>query len=332
MSKDSISSSRIFQIETALSLSEPLPAVDVWLVLDLLRASSTIVTWFERGGKEIYPELTVEAALSLKAKMLAEGFSPLLMGEKNSVPPEGFDAGNSPLEIDEKIVEQHPTAIMATTNGTKAILKAIASGAAVYIVCARNALHAIDSAIAHGYNIGILCAGSSGRPAVDDTTCAGLIVERFCRFLPKLILSDGANIALKMWKSARGSFERNITAADHAKFLKKIGFGDDISFACEKDCAADVPEVREVSDFCDSGLRAVITCERKNGFICLSQEAASSVLNEERMQIKAEEETKIYKEKIKLVKAADDGDIFFGGDSYINRTPRQSTNFHFRSR
>jgi 2-phosphosulfolactate phosphatase len=332
VNKDYIPLNKVFQIETALSISEPLPAVDVWLVLDLLRASSTIVTWFERGGKKIYPEPTTDTALSLKTKMLEEGLSPLLMGEKSALPPDGFDAGNSPLEINEEIVKQHPTAIMATSNGTKAILRALATGAAVYIVCARNALYAIDSALSHGYNIGILCAGRFGRPAVEDTICAGLIVERLCRFLPNSVMSDGADIALKVWKNARNSFEHNVRTAGHAKFLSKIGFGEDISFACERDSVAYVPEVKEVSDFCEGGLRALITCERKGGLRYLSQETVSSIINEEKIQMKAEEEIKIYKEKIKVIKAAEDGDIYFGGDSYVrNKIQRRNLDFDSRS-
>jgi 2-phosphosulfolactate phosphatase len=333
MNKDNAPLNKVFQIEVALSISEPLPAVDVWLVLDLLRASSTIVTWFERGGKKIYPESTVDAALSLREKMLEEGVSPLLMGEISALPPDGFDAGNSPLEIDEEVVKQRPTAVMATSNGTKAILKALATGAAVYIACARNALYAIDSALNHGYQIGILCAGQYGRPAIDDTICAGMIVERFCRFLPNFILSDGADIALKVWKNTRGSFEHNIKNAAHAKYLKKIGFDEDISFACERDSVAYVPEVREVSDFCDGGLRAVITCESKNVLRYLSQESVSSIINEEQKQIKTEEEIKIYKNKIALVKDAEDGDIFFGGDSYArNKCARIDLDYDFGSR
>jgi len=333
MSKDNTPLSKMFQIEVVLSLCEPLPAVDVWLVLDLLRASSTIVTWFERGGKEIYPESTIDSALLLKARMLKEGHAPLLMGEKNSMPPEGFDAGNSPLEIDEKTAKLYPTAIIATTNGTKAIHKAIASGAAVYIACARNALHAIDTAIDHGCNIGILCAGRFGRPAMDDTICAGLMVERFCRLLPNIILSDGANIALKIWKSTKGSFEHNIRVADHAKFLKKIGYNEDISFACERDSVAYVPVVKEVSDFCDSGLRPIITCERMSALRYFSQEAAFSIIREEQIQVKDEEEIKVFKDKIKIVKAAEDGDIFFGGDSYMNkRLSRRNLDYDFGSR
>ena len=333
MNKENVALNKTFQIEAALSISEPLPAVDVWLVLDLLRASSTIVTWFERGGKKIYPELTIDAALSLKDKMLEEGVSPLLMGEKGALPPDGFDVGNSPLEIDEEEVNQHPTAIMATSNGTKAILKALSTGAAVYIVCARNALYAIDSALSNGYNIGVLCAGRFGRPVVEDTVCAGLIIERLCRFLPNFTMSDGADIALRMWKNTRSSFEHNIRAAGHAKLLKKIGFSEDISYACERDTVRYVPEVKEVSDFCDKGLRALITCEYKGGLGYLSQETVSSVINEEKIQMKTEEEIKIYKDKIKVVKDADDGDIFFGGDSYArSKIQRRILDYDFGSR
>ncbi|MCL2767394.1 MAG: 2-phosphosulfolactate phosphatase [Synergistaceae bacterium] len=297
---------KMFEIEAALSLSEPLPTVDVWLVLDLLRASTTIVSWFERGGKELYPEMSIDSALSLKERMLKEGYLPLLMGEKNSVPPDGFDAGNSPLEIDEQMTSRRPTAIMATTNGTKAILKAVSTGAAVYIVCARNALFALDSAITKGRHIGILCAGRLGRPGVDDTICAGLLIEKLCGFLPDCVMSDGAVIALNAWKNSMGSFEHNIRTAVHAKFLEKIGFGRDISYACEQDRSVYVPEVKEVADFCDSGLRPIITCESKGGLKFLTHDAVPSGRSEERI---------IDEEKEK--KATGTKDIFFGGNSYM---------------
>jgi 2-phosphosulfolactate phosphatase len=304
MVKNNSKLNSMFEIETALSLSEPLPAVDVWLVLDMLRASTTVVAWFERGGKELYPEMTIEGALALKAKMLKEGHSPLLMGEKDSVPPDGFDAGNSPIEIDEQIASRQPTAILATTNGTKAILKAVATGAAVYIVCARNALYALDKAITQGNHIGILCAGRIGRPSVDDTICAGLIIEKLCGFLPDCVISDAAVIALKAWKNSTGSFEHNIRSAVHAKFLERIGFSGDISYACEQDCTDYVPEVKEVPDFCEKGLRALITCERKDSLNYLFND-------KEKREYKAQ-------------------DIFFGGDSYMrNKSPRRKLDFDF---
>ena len=332
MINDNAPLNKMFQIEVALSISEPLPAVDVWLVLDLLRASSTIVTWFEHGGKKIYPEPTVDEARALKEKMLENSVSPFLMGEVSALPPDGFDAGNSPLEINTSVVKQHPTAIMTTSNGTKAIIKALSTGAAVYIACARNALYAIDSALNHGHCIGVLCAGQNGRPAVDDTICAGLIVDRLCRFLPNYIMSDGADIALKMWKTARSSFENNVKASTHAKYLSKIGFNGDISFACERDSAAYVPEVKEVSDYCESGLRAVITCERKSVLRFLSEETVSSVINEEQKQIKTDEEIKIYKDRIKVVKTTEDGDIFLGGSSYMrNKQVQRNLDYDFGS-
>ena len=333
MNNDNAHLNKTFQIEVALSISEPLPTVDVWLVLDLLRASTTIVTWFERGGKKIYPESTVDAAHSLKSKMLKESISPLLMGEIGALPPDGFNAGNSPFEIDVDVVKQHQNAVMFTTNGTKAILKALSTGAAVYIACARNALYAIDSALNHGYSIGILCAGQYGRPNVEDTICAGMMVEKLCLFLPNFIISDGADIALRMWKSARGSFEQSIRNADHAKFLNKIGLGEDIGFSCERDTAAYVPEAKEVSDFCDTGLRAVITCEGESVLRYLSHETVSSIINEDQIQTNVEDETKISQEKMKVVKPDEDGDIFFSGDSYArNKVQRRNLDYDFGSK
>ncbi|MCL1940867.1 MAG: 2-phosphosulfolactate phosphatase [Synergistaceae bacterium] len=318
MTKDNSSLNGIYEIEAALSLSEPLPAVDVWLVLDLLRASTTIVTWFERGGKAIYPEASVEAALALKTEMFKGGHTPLLMGEVNSVPPNGFDAGNSPLEINEQSAIRRPTAIIATTNGTKAIHKAVATGAAVYIVCARNALYALDSAIACGRRIGILCAGRLGLPAIDDTICAGMMIEKICNFLPEHVMSDGANIALRTWINSTGSFEHNIRSAVHAKFLEKIGFSRDISYACEQDVSTCVPEVSEVPDFCESGLRAMITCEHKEELEFLPYPGKTVPSGGEEQEGAAEEES------IKENETQKPRDIFFGGDSYVSGKPQSA--------
>lgn len=300
--------SGLIELEVVLSINEPLPAVDAWLVIDLLRASTTIVSWFEKGGKEIYPEASVDSALELKRRMVTN--PPLLMGERNAVPPEGFDKGNSPLEITEEITKKYPTAIMATSNGTKGLLKAIATGAAVYVACARNSFYAVDIALTHGSHIGILCAGRLGRPALDDTICAGMMAERICRAAPNAVMSDGANMARMIWKSY-SNLESGVRSSDHAKFLEKIGFSDDIKFCCRQDTTACVPELKEVADeFGYGGLRAVLKNERTGGLRYFSPDIVSSIMNEEAER--TETPAKIDEEPEKNTAPVMEEDIFLG--------------------
>jgi len=242
------------QVEVVLSNSESLPAVDVWLVVDVLRASTVIVNWFAAGGGELYPTDSVASARLLARRLRKKGMSLVLMGEQNAVAPKGFDLGNSPLDITEELVQENPCAVMATTNGTVAILKAASTGAPVLIACARNALAALSVAIHSGDSIGILCSGREGRPAWDDTLCAGLMVAQLIEHFPDIRLSEGARLAFLTWRDTE-NFTSSLKSAEHAIFLEKLGFGDDVSFAGEINATHVVPELCETSH---SSIRVVL--------------------------------------------------------------------------
>lgn len=247
--------SKPVQVEVVLSHSEHLPAVDVWLVVDILRASTVIVRWFELGGRELFPTATIEEAVELSARLSREGALPWLMGERNAIAPQGFDMGNSPLDITEATVKEKTCAIMATTNGTKALIKAASTGLPVLVACARNAYSALNIALSKGRRLGIFCAGRKGRPSWDDTLCAGLFTSLLTEHFPDTHLSDSARLSLIAWQTC-GDFKRSLRTADHAVFLEKIGYGEDITFAGEIGTAFSVPELHELPD--GSGMLAVL--------------------------------------------------------------------------
>ena len=247
--------SRPVQVEVVLSNSESLPVVDVWLVIDILRASTVIVSWFAAGGGELYPVDSVASARLLAERLKQEGKNPILMGEQNAIAPQGFDLGNSPLEITEELVKKNPCAVMATTNGTVAMLKAASTGAPVLVACARNAHSALSVALSRGRRIGILCSGRKGRPAWDDALCAGLLIACLAEHFPDIRLADSARLALLAWKGLE-DFKSSLRSADHAIFLDKIGYGDDITFAGEINVSRVVPELYEHPD--GDGMRAVL--------------------------------------------------------------------------
>ncbi len=224
-------------LQVLLSPEEPLPVVDVWLVVDILRATTTMTTFFERGGRLLQPVATVEAARALSA----EDPSWILLGERDALPPEGFDLGNSPRELQKAMLEQRPIAVMTTTNGTRALLRLAPEGVPVLAACARNVGAVVRKALSLGDRIGILCAGRLGRQALDDTACAGLLVDFVRGMAPRSSLDDGARLALTCWREGEGDLEWLVRQAAHAGILEETGLGEDIPFCCQLDCASSVP-------------------------------------------------------------------------------------------
>ena len=225
------------RLSVILSPEEPLPEVDLWLVLDLLRATTTMVTFFSLGGIRLYPVETPEEARELHKEL---GKKVLLLGERNSLPLKGFDLGNSPRDLSEELCQSRTRAVMTTTNGTKAVLRASASGKPVLAASIRNA-SAVIRACAPFSRTGILCAGRYGKVALDDTLGAGYLADLFCRTFPGATLEDGATMALWSWQRQAPELERAVGLSEHAEVLQNQGFEEDISFCCTPDQTREVP-------------------------------------------------------------------------------------------
>ncbi len=106
----------------------------VVFVVDTLRASTTICAALAHGARGVVPVASIEEAMKLAQTL--ERREVVLTGERNGVRIDGFDLGNSPLEMTEEAVRGR-TLVMTTTNGTRAIV-ATAGAAAVYIAAAAN--------------------------------------------------------------------------------------------------------------------------------------------------------------------------------------------------
>lgn len=234
------------KVHVCLSPLEDLPAVDIWLVVDIIRASSVVVTFFDEGGRLLVPVDSVEKARSLRKKM---GPRWLLMGERDAVPPEGFDMGNSPRDLLDGIPKEYAGAVMTTSNGTRAWIRAYKTGHPVLCAGARNAAAAIERALGGGTVIGILCAGKDGRAAVDDTACAGLLVSRILSKKKGFSPDDGAKIALALWETLKGDLGKGVRRASHMEKLKELGMEDDVDFCCERNMSRLVPEMFEFKGY-----------------------------------------------------------------------------------
>jgi 2-phosphosulfolactate phosphatase len=141
------------------------------IVVDVLRATSTIAQALASGYERIYCCREVEEARALRDR-LGEG---LLGGERNAVRVDGFDVGASPREFLGD--PQASTVIFSTTNGTRTILETAARADEVLLGSLLNLNAVAAAARERGDDVLIVCAGFQGTFALDDAYCAGRIVQ-----------------------------------------------------------------------------------------------------------------------------------------------------------
>ena len=143
----------------------------VGIVVDVLRATSTIAQALASGYERVYCTAEIDAARALRER-LGEG---LLGGERSAVKIEGFDVGASPREFLGDPSDK--TVIFSTTNGTRAILETTARSKEVLLGSLLN-LDAVAAAVRErGEDVTVVCAGFQGQFALDDAYCAGRIVQ-----------------------------------------------------------------------------------------------------------------------------------------------------------
>jgi 2-phosphosulfolactate phosphatase len=210
------------RVHVAFTPDEVLEA-PVAVVVDVLRATSTIAQALESGYKRVYCCREVEDALRLREE-LGEG---LLGGERSAVRIEGFDIGASPREV---LEPRGDTLIYSTTNGTRAVLAAAAACREVVLGSLLN-LSAVADAV-HDDCV-IVCAGFQGRFALDDAYCAGRIVE---------LLDGEVTDAAK----ASGILARSFPTAHEALLARTYGppgLAEDIRFCAQEDVVGGVPRL-----------------------------------------------------------------------------------------
>ncbi|WP_188396529.1 2-phosphosulfolactate phosphatase [Sporomusa sp. GT1] len=202
------------------------------VVIDVLRATTSIATACANGCKELIPVRTVAEANKLKAN------NPdiLLAGEREGLLIPGFNLGNSPFEYTREQVASK-TIVMTTTNGTLALTKASAAQK-VYAMAFVNAA-AITSALQQQQDdVVIVCAGSEGRFSLEDTLCAGLLAERFSKTAK---LSDTALAAQAMYRDFAAELLPRVAESSHASYLRSIGFEQDVMLCLQQDTLSVIP-------------------------------------------------------------------------------------------
>jgi 2-phosphosulfolactate phosphatase len=145
-------------------------AARVGIVVDVLRASSTIVQALDSGYRRVLCCAEVEDAFALRDELGKAA----LAGERLAEAVPGFDFGNSPRDMLEPVAE---TLILATTNGTRAVVTAAGRCETVLVGSLLNLDAVAAAANVRGEDVVVLCAGVDGKRTEDDAYCAGRIVE-----------------------------------------------------------------------------------------------------------------------------------------------------------
>lgn len=206
------------------------------VVIDVLRATSTIVQALVSGARRVVPVASVEEAVR-KAEELGRA-DVRLCGERDVLPIRGFDLGNSPEEFTPERVSGY-TLVMSTTNGTRALLAA--TGCEQCLVGALLNAGAVAARLAaEGHDAVLLCAGREGRFAYEDAYCAGVLLRALRQAQPGVSIDDAGRAALRLAGRAAnplGALQR--TAA--ARRIKEQGLARDVPFCARIDVYDVVP-------------------------------------------------------------------------------------------
>lgn len=211
------------------------------VVLDVLRATTTIVQALAAGAREVIACLEVD-----EARRLAASFAPgeaLLGGERHGRKIEGFDLGNSPSEYTRPRVAGR-TIVFTTTNGTKAIHRCRQADSV--LLGALVNLSAVAQAVASRTPVAIVCAGTRGQISREDVLAAGAIVDRLSRGAQGCQLNDQAAVARDAWRAvvaAGGDLAAALRASAGGRNLLAEGFPDDILAAAQVDSQTIVPRL-----------------------------------------------------------------------------------------
>ncbi|MBV9772442.1 MAG: 2-phosphosulfolactate phosphatase [Gemmatimonadetes bacterium] len=211
------------------------------VILDVLRASSTIVEALASGARTIFPVSSIEEALRLANTIGREGV--LLCGERKCLPIEGFDLGNSPGDFTPERVGGK-TLVMSTTNGTAAMT--LAPGASRILIASYLNLTAVVEELARTEAEPVfVCSGRDKHFGLEDAVCAGEIASRLVEARPgEWQLNDGARAAMSLAREFGPTVELFAgTAAGQA--ITAAGLSDDLAFCAQTDRHAVVPVLQE---------------------------------------------------------------------------------------
>jgi 2-phosphosulfolactate phosphatase len=188
------------------------------VVIDILRATSTIATVLNNGAKEIIPVDSVERCIQLGTQIEC-----ITAGERDGQVAPGLQYGNSSFEYPEGFIKGK-ILVLTTTNGTKLLHMAVAKGATEIITGAFLNLSAVcDHLIAMKKNVILGCAAWKDKPNFEDTMFAGAVVSRVKEHFE--INCDASHIAENLYSLSKDDMYEFIKNNDASHYHRLTNFG-----------------------------------------------------------------------------------------------------------
>lgn len=219
------------------------PARHAVVVIDVLRATTSVLALLEAGCAEVVIAPTVDAARRYRAAHP----SVLAAGERGGRAPEGFDFGNSPAAFARSELAGKRV-VLATTNGTRA-MHMVEAAPVVFLGCLRNrsaaARAVVRTADAAGLDVALVCSGREGRFSLDDAVTAGAMVDAALdgsSAAGKMTLTDAAQAARTLYR-AFPDLEAIFRTTRAGRNLLEIGLPEDLPYCAAQDQSHLVPRM-----------------------------------------------------------------------------------------
>ncbi|MGL4864581.1 MAG: 2-phosphosulfolactate phosphatase [Cetobacterium sp.] len=203
------------------------------VVIDVLRATSVMVTAFKNGAQSIFPFENIDD--TKQAYYLNN--NGLLAGERKGLKIEGFHFGNSPLDFTPEKIDGK-NIFMTTSNGTRAIKNAKGYDN-LYIASYLNLSAVANILLKDEKDTVILCAGTDDEFSLDDALCAGMIVNKISEQIK--IQTNDATLSLQILANLSKNIKTTLENSKHYSYLKSIGYENDLEYCIQKDICNVVP-------------------------------------------------------------------------------------------
>lgn len=223
-------------IFTADEVSQEKTEGKICVVIDVLRATSVMITALHNGAEKIFPfkdiKIIQERCENLK--------NIIKCGERNALKIDGFDLGNSPLEFTKEKVFGKDI-YMSTTNGTKAVENSLS--AEKIIICSfLNIKSVFKKLLEYKKDVVIVCAGTNGKFSLDDTLCAGLIIKEMQKHT-EIQMNDVLLAAVRISESHE-DIKDILKGSTHYERLLSLGFEKDMEHIFSLNKYSIVPEYK----------------------------------------------------------------------------------------
>ena len=217
------------------------------VVIDSLRATSTMLAAFENGCAGFIPVATIEETRALADKLTAPNI--LLGGERRAKAIEGFHVGNSPRDYS-PVKVRGKIIIMTTTNGTRALVAA--RGAEEIFIGAFLNLSAVCRRLTEsGRDVIIACSGEKNLFCIEDVACGGGMIARLCADSNSWVMTDAARAAKILYEHFSPDIYKMLRESEWGKYLIGIGLSEDIGICAQIDSSSLVPVYKEDKVFLD---------------------------------------------------------------------------------